>query len=113
MTASNFRGGAIGALRARWLVVLSLAALYLIWGSTYLAMRVGLETLPPFLMAGGRFLTAGTLLYAALRLSGTPAPTRREWGAAARTGVLLLVGGNGFIAIAQQWVSSGVAAVIV
>lgn len=116
VTASNFREtlrGGIGALRARWLVVLSLAALYLIWGSTYLAMRVGLETLPPFLMAGARFLTAGALLYAALRLSGTPAPTRREWGAAARTGVLLLVGGNGFIAIAQQWVSSGVAAVIV
>lgn len=116
VTASNFREalrGAVGALRAHWLVVLSLAALYLIWGSTYLAMRIGLETMPPFLMAGGRFLIAGTALYAALRLSGTPAPTRREWDAATRTGVPLLVGGNGFLVIAQQWVDSGVAAVIV
>jgi drug/metabolite transporter (DMT)-like permease len=108
----TLRGG-LRALRARWQVVVALAALYVIWGSTYLAMRVGLETLPPFLMAGGRFLTAGALLYGALRLGGTPAPAARQWGAAARTGVLLLVGGNGLIAIGQQWVSSGVAAVIV
>jgi len=113
-------GGAGAALRARlrklrehWPILLALAAVYVVWGSTYLAMRIGLETLPPFLMAGVRFLTAGALLYGALRLGGAPAPTRREWGAAARTGTLLLVGGNGFVAISQQWVSSGVAAVVV
>jgi len=101
-------------LRAvRWPVVASLGALYVIWGSTYLAMRVGLETLPPFLMAGTRFVTAGALLYGGLRLRGAPAPTRREWGAAMQTGALLLVGGNGFLAVAQQWVGSGVSAVVV
>ncbi|MCC6558390.1 MAG: drug/metabolite exporter YedA [Polyangiaceae bacterium] len=94
-------------------VAAALGALYVIWGSTYLALRVGLETLPPFLLAGARFVTAGAVLYGALRLRGAPAPTRREWGAAAQTGALLLVGGNGFLAVAQQWVTSGVAAVVV
>jgi drug/metabolite transporter (DMT)-like permease len=100
------------ALRARWRVALSLAAVYGIWGSTYLAVRVGIETLPPLLSAGARYLAAGALLYGALRLRGAPAPTRREWGAAARCGVLFLVFGNGSLFIAQQWVSSGVAAVV-
>lgn len=103
----------LGQLRASWLVLAALAAVYVIWGSTYLAMRFALETLPPYLMAGARFLAAGGILYAALRLRGAPAPTAQQWGAAARTGALLLVGGNGFVAIGQQWVSSGVAAVVV
>lgn len=99
--------------RTRLLVALSLLALYVIWGSTYLAMRFALETMPPFLMSGSRFLIAGTLLYTFLRLRGAPRPTAREWGASALVGVLLLVGGNGFIAIAQRSVSSSVAAVVV
>ncbi|MGK3960491.1 drug/metabolite exporter YedA [Sorangium sp. So ce118] len=113
-------GGAGKALRAAlerargsWLVLLSLAALYLIWGSTYLAVSVALETLPPFLLAGVRFVTAGALLYGVLRLRGVPRPTLRQWGAAAKVGVLLLVGGNGLVVVSQQWVSSGVAAVVV
>ncbi|WP_437924290.1 drug/metabolite exporter YedA [Sorangium sp. So ce291] len=113
-------GGAGRALRAAlerargsWLVLLSLAALYLIWGSTYLAVSVALETLPPFLLAGVRFVTAGALLYGVLRLRGVPRPTLRQWGAAAKVGVLLLVGGNGLVVVSQQWVSSGVAAVVV
>ncbi|WP_437500444.1 drug/metabolite exporter YedA [Sorangium sp. So ce1099] len=113
-------GGAGKALRAAlerargsWLVLLSLAALYLVWGSTYLAVSVALETLPPFLLAGVRFVTAGALLYGVLRLRGVPRPTLRQWGAAAKVGVLLLVGGNGLVVVSQQWVSSGVAAVVV
>ncbi|WP_437752730.1 drug/metabolite exporter YedA [Sorangium sp. So ce1389] len=113
-------GGAGKALRAAlerargsWLVLLSLVALYLVWGSTYLAVSVALETLPPFLLAGVRFVTAGALLYGVLRLRGVPRPTLRQWGAAAKVGVLLLVGGNGLVVVSQQWVSSGVAAVVV
>ncbi|WP_437605936.1 drug/metabolite exporter YedA [Sorangium sp. So ce834] len=104
---------ALGAARGSWLVLLSLAALYLIWGSTYLAVSIALETLPPFLLAGVRFVTAGALLYGVLRLRGVPRPTLREWSAAARVGVLLLVFGNGLVVVSQQWVSSGVAAVVV
>ncbi len=104
---------ALARARGSWLVLLSLAALYLIWGSTYLAVSIALETLPPFLLAGVRFVTAGALLYGGLRLRGVPRPTLRQWGAAARVGVLLLVFGNGLVVVAQQWVSSGVAAVVV
>ncbi|WP_437275506.1 drug/metabolite exporter YedA [Sorangium sp. So ce375] len=104
---------ALARARGSWLVLLSLLALYVIWGSTYLAVSVALETLPPFLLAGTRFMVAGALLYGALRLRGAPHPTPRQWGAAARIGVLLLVLGNGLVVISQQWVSSGVAAVVV
>jgi drug/metabolite transporter (DMT)-like permease len=98
---------------ARWLIIAALLAVYVIWGSTYLVMRVGLETLPPFLMSGSRFLTAGALLFAFLRLRGAPSPTRQEWIACAKVGVLLLVIGNGFVAFAEQHVSSSVAAMVV
>jgi drug/metabolite transporter (DMT)-like permease len=104
---------ALARARGSWLVLLSLLALYVIWGSTYLAVSVALETLPPFLLAGTRFMVAGALLYGVLRLRGAPHPTPRQWGAAARIGVLLLVLGNGLVVISQQWVSSGVAAVVV
>ncbi|WP_441292316.1 drug/metabolite exporter YedA [Sorangium sp. KYC3313] len=104
---------ALARARGSWLVLVSLLALYVIWGSTYLAVSVALETMPPFLLAGTRFMTAGALLYGVLRLRGAPRPTLRQWGAAARVGVLLLVFGNGFVVVSQQWVSSGVAAVVV
>ncbi|EYF03613.1 drug/metabolite exporter YedA [Chondromyces apiculatus] len=102
-----------GAVSHRLLIGGSLAALYLIWGSTYFAMKVALETLPPFLMASVRFILAGGLLYGGLRLSGAPNPTGQQWISAARTGVLLLACGNGFVAVGQRWVSSGFAAVVV
>jgi drug/metabolite transporter (DMT)-like permease len=86
---------------------------YLIWGSTYLAIRVAVETLPPFLMAGTRFLTAGAILYGALRLRGTPPPRAIEWRTAWIVGALLLVGGNGGVVWAEQRVPSGLAALIV
>ncbi|MGK4003152.1 drug/metabolite exporter YedA [Sorangium sp. So ce1036] len=104
---------ALERARGSWLVLLSLAAVYLIWGSTYFAVAIALEALPPFLLAGVRFVLAGAVLYGALRLRGAPRPTPRQWGAAARVGVLLLVFGNGFVVVAQQWVGSGVAAVVV
>lgn len=94
-------------------LVLALLALYVIWGSTYLAMRIAMETLPPMLMAGPRFIFAGSLMFAFLRARGAPVPTRAEWVASAKVGVLLLTFGNGAVAVAEQSVSSGVAAVIV
>lgn len=94
-------------------VAVALAAVYVVWGSTYYAMRLALGGLPPFLMAGGRFLLAGAILYGALRLRGAPSPTRRGWLAAAKVGGLLLVVGNGAVAYAQQWVNSSLAAVVV
>jgi drug/metabolite transporter (DMT)-like permease len=99
--------------RQRLWIGLALLAVYVIWGSTYLAIHIALETMPPFLMGGIRFMSAGTILYIALRLRGAPRPTRREWGAATFIGILLLAGGNGFVGVGQKWVSSGVAAVLV
>lgn len=92
-------------------VVFSLFALYVIWGSTYLGIRIALEGFPPFLMAGVRFLIAGTILYTFLRLRGEPNPTRAQWLSAGVIGILLLAGGNGGVTFAEQWVSSGLAAV--
>lgn len=95
-------------------VALALAAVYLIWGSTYLAIRFALEGgFPPLLMAGGRFLLAGALMYGVLRLRGVPAPTRAQWRNLAVMAALLLGLGNGMVCIAQQSVSSGLAAVAV
>jgi len=95
----------------RFLILLSLLALYFIWGSTYLAMNIALRGFPPFLMAATRFLIAGAFLYTLIRLRGTPTPTRKEWLGAAIIGTLLLAGGNGGVAFAEQWVASGLAAV--
>lgn len=91
-------------------IVLALFALYFLWGGTYLAMRVGLQSFPPFILAGLRFLIAGSILYAFLRVRGEPSPTRRQWVGAALIGALLLVGGNGGVVFAEQWVASGLAA---
>ena len=97
----------------RVFVPLALFALYVIWGSTYLGIRVALESYPPFLLAGIRFLGAGVALFAFLRLRGMPAPTPHQWRNAAFTGVLLLGFGNGLVCFAEQRVSSGIAAVAV
>ena len=95
-------------------VALALAAVYVVWGSTYLGIRFALEGgWPPLLMAGLRFVAAGGLLYAVLRLRGVPAPSRRQWRDLAVMGLLLLGLGNGMVCIAQQTVSSGMAAVAV
>ena len=95
-------------------VALALAVVYIIWGSTYLAIRFALEGgFPPFLLGGIRFLIAGSLMYAFLRWRGSPAPTRPQWRNAAVMGVLLLVLGNGMVNLAEQTVSSGMTAVAV
>lgn len=99
--------------RRRWLVPLALLSLYFIWGSTYLAIRVALESYPPFLMAAVRFIAAGGVLYAFLRWRGMAAPTRTQWRNAAATGAMLLGLGNGLVCYAEQSVASGLAAVAV
>jgi drug/metabolite transporter (DMT)-like permease len=90
------------------------AILYVVWGSTYLAILFAIETLPPFLMASLRFFIAGSLLYAWSRsVSGAAAPSLAQWRAAAIVGVLLLVGGNGLVVWSEQRIASGVAALLV
>lgn len=89
------------------------AAVYLVWGSTYLAIRVAIETMPPFAMAGLRFVIAGGLLYGWQRLRGAPTPLRIHWRSAAIIGALLLLGGNGGVTWAEQEVPSGLAALII
>ncbi|HMO13538.1 MAG TPA: EamA family transporter [Pirellulaceae bacterium] len=97
-----------------WLikVVLAFAAVYLIWGSTYLAIQIAIKTLPIFFMAGLRFLIAGGLLYVFASRSA-PKPTANEWRLAALVGGLLLLGGNGLVCFGQQYVPSGLAALLV
>lgn len=96
------------------LLIASFFALYVIWGSTYLAIRIGVESWPPLLMAGVRFVIAGGLLFAWLRWRGAPMPSRREWKAGAVIGVLLLSCGNGGVTLAEHLgVASGVAALAV
>lgn len=97
----------------RVLVPVALLSLYFVWGSTYYAIRVGLESYPPFLMAAIRFLCAGSALYAFLRWRGMAAPTRVQWLNSAVTGTLLLGLGNGLVCYAEQSVASGLAAVAV
>ncbi len=99
---------------SRFALAAAFAIIYLIWGSTFLAILFAIETLPPFLMAGMRFLVAGSLVYAWSRLvNGTGAPSRAQWLAAAAVGVLLLVGGNGLLVWSEQRIPSGVAALLV
>jgi len=98
---------------ARLPLALALASVYLIWGSTYLAIRVGLEGFPPLLMGGLRFLAASALFYGFLRWRGMPAPTRAQWKNAAAMSVFMLVAGNGLVNFAEQSVSSGLAAIAV
>lgn len=98
--------------RSRSLLIAAFAAVYLIWGSAYLAIRFAIETMPPLMMAGLRFLLAGGLLYAFTRLRGAPRPTGTNWWAAALVGALLL-GANGAVTWAEQWVPSGLAALLI
>ena len=89
------------------------AAIYLIWGSTYLAIRVAVETLPPFTMAGIRFVVAGALLYAWLAFKGRARATPRQWLDNTIVGALLLVGGNGLVVWAEQKIPSGITTLII
>ncbi len=91
----------------------ALLLVYVIWGATYLGIRYAVETIPPFLMAGTRFLVAGIVFYIWRRSAGDSAPTRGQWLRAALVGILLLVGGNGLVSLAEKNVASGIAALIV
>lgn len=102
------------ASRFPWLLIGAFAALYLIWGSTYLVIRIGVETWPPLLMAGLRFVIPALLLLSLLRLRGAPWPTRRQWLYTGVLGVLLLSIGNGAVTMAEDLgVASGVAALAI
>jgi drug/metabolite transporter (DMT)-like permease len=92
---------------------IALIALYISWGLTYLAIRFTVETIPPFLMAATRFLIAGGVLYVVRRAIGDPSPTKIEWRSAAIVALFLLVGGNGGLTWAEQYVVSGIAALLV
>ena len=102
-----------GATPSVTAVAAAFAALYLIWGSTYLAIRFAIETIPPFTMAGARFLAAGLALYLWARWRGVPPPTRRQLRDGGIVGAFLLLGGNGAVVWAEQWVPSGLAALLV
>lgn len=97
------------------LVVLALLLVYVVWGSTYLGIRLALEggALPLTMVSGGRFIIAGSLMYAVLRWRGSPAPTRRQWRNLAIMGLTMLVLGNGMVVLAERTVSSGLAATAV
>jgi drug/metabolite transporter (DMT)-like permease len=94
-------------------VLVAFAAVYLIWGSTFLAIRVGLESFPPLLLAGARHLMFGILFYPLLRWKTGIRPTRAHWRTAVVTGLLLLFVGNGGVCVAEQTVPSGVSALLV
>jgi len=113
MAASSAPSSAnAGERPATWQVVLAFGIIYLVWGSTFLAIRVGVREVPPFLLAGMRFLVAGVVLYGWMRLRGAAAPTRREWLSAALLSVLIFVGDYGLVFWAEQRVTSGLTAVM-
>jgi len=113
MAASSAPSSASAGERpATWQVVLAFGIIYLVWGSTFLAIRVGVREVPPFLLAGMRFLVAGVVLYGWMRLRGAAAPTRREWLSAALLSVLIFVGDYGLVFWAEQRVTSGLTAVM-
>ena len=94
-------------------VLFALLTVYIVWGSTYFAIRAALQSFPPFWMMGSRFLVAGGLLFAWLKWRSVASPTLRQWRDAAIVGILLLGGGMGMVAVAEQYVSSGLTAVFI
>jgi len=92
---------------------LALLALYIVWGSTYLGIKFAIETIPPFFHAGVRFLISGIILVSWQRAAGNQLPTRKQWMSTAIIGSFLLLGGNGLVAWAEQFIPSGIAALII
>ena len=97
----------------RTLVIIAFAALYLIWGSTYLGIRFSIETIPPFLMAGARFVLAGVIMYAIAWSQGIGKSNWANWRTSLIIGACLLLGGNGGVTISERYIDSGLAALIV
>src|SRR5204863_9699558 len=98
---------------SRLALIAGFAAVYLIWGSTYLGIFFAIQSIPPFLMAGARFLSAGIIMYVSARISGAPPPTSMTGRSAFSTGGCLLLGGNGAVTISEPWVPTGPASVLV
>ena len=97
---------------SRTALVLAFAAIYLIWGSTYLGIRVAVQSMPPFLMAGFRFAIAGMLIFGFLRLKGAAWPTAMQWRDQVIIGVFLLLGGNAIVSWSEQRTPSGITSLI-
>jgi len=95
-----------------WKLVLAFAIIYFVWGSTFLAIRIGVREVPPFLLAGMRFVAAGVILYGWMRAKGTPPPTAREWISATLVAVPIFVLDYGGVFWAEQRVPSGITAVM-
>ena len=98
---------------SRFTLIAAFSAVYLIWGSTYIAIKFAIVSLPPFLMAAIRFAIAGSILYIWRRLSGIPSPSLQQWREAAVIGAFLLLGGNGGVVWAEQYVPSGLTALLI
>jgi drug/metabolite transporter (DMT)-like permease len=98
---------------SRLAIILAFAAVYIIWGSTYLAILFAIESVPPLLMAGTRFFAAGVIMYAVAVWQRAPRSGWREWRTSLIMGAALLLGGNGGVTLAQQYIASGLAAVMV
>ncbi len=94
-------------------IIAAMAVIYIVWGSTYLAIRIAIDTVPPFIMAGTRFACAGLLLFAFARPRAGAAPTLAHWRSAAFVGCLMLVGGNGMVSWSEQYVPTGLAALLI
>src|SRR5438105_2062825 len=94
-------------------IIAAFAALYIIWGSTYLGILFAIQSIPPFLMAGARFFLAGVIMYAAARFQGAPKPEPKTWRSALIVGACLLLGGNGAVTVSEKWVPTGLAALLV
>jgi drug/metabolite transporter (DMT)-like permease len=101
------------ATSKRTTVIVAFAALYVIWGSTYLGIKFSIETIPPFLMAGARFVLAGMIMYAIAWSQGIGKSTWANWRTSFIIGACLLLGGNGGVTISEQYIDSGLAALIV
>jgi drug/metabolite transporter (DMT)-like permease len=114
MSAGAETAGGPGARAApsQGSLILAFAAIYLIWGSTYLGIRVAVETMPPFLMAGMRFAVSGLLIFSVLKLRGAEWPTAQQWRDQVLVGVFLLLGGNGVVSWAEQRTPSGITSLI-
>jgi drug/metabolite transporter (DMT)-like permease len=99
---------------AAWKIIFALATVYLVWGSTYYAIRLGVAVTPPYLFASARFIAAGLILLAVAKARGLPMPqTKADWKVITVTAVLLLVGANGLVTWSEQWVASNQAALMV
>ncbi|MCW5961873.1 MAG: EamA family transporter [Pyrinomonadaceae bacterium] len=111
----NFQGSETVDKRRLFILIAAFTAVYVFWGSTYLAIKYAIETLPPFLMAGGRFLVAGVILLVIARYFAKDyeKPSLKHWKTSFIVGTLLLLGGNGGVVFAQKYISSSLAALLV